>query len=106
VRQATQGIGAPRPAAEAGVDVAVEVLDVTDDAAASRVIERVQPWALVNNAAYMNAGLLEDVSLDEARRQYDVMLFAPVRLTQLALPGMRRRGGGRIVNISSVAGGV
>jgi NAD(P)-dependent dehydrogenase (short-subunit alcohol dehydrogenase family) len=104
VHRPDQGGAVRTAAAEAGVEVAVEVLDVTDDAAASRVIDRVQPWALVNNAAYMNAGLLEDVSLDEARRQYDVMLFAPMRLTQLALPGMRRRGGGRIVNISSVAG--
>lgn len=91
-------------AAAAGVEVAVEVLDVTDDTAASRLVDRVEPWALVNNAGYMNAGLVEDVPLDEARRQYDVMLFAPARLTQLVVPGMRRRGGGRIVNVGSVAG--
>ena len=80
------------------------MLDVTDEAAASSLIDRIGPWALVHNAGYMNAGLLEDVPVDDARRQYEVMLFAPVRLVQLALPGMRRRGGGRIVFVSSSIG--
>ncbi len=52
----------------------------------------------------MNAGLLEDVPIEDARHQLDVMLLAPARLAQLVLPGMRRRGGGRIVVISSPLG--
>lgn len=91
-------------ARDAGVDLTLEVLDVTDEAAAAALIDRVRPWALVHNAGYMNAGLLEDVPVDDARRQYEVMLFAPLRLVQLALPGMRRRGGGRIVFVSSSIG--
>jgi NAD(P)-dependent dehydrogenase (short-subunit alcohol dehydrogenase family) len=91
-------------ARDAGVDLTLEVLDVTDEAAASALVDRVGPWALVHNAGYMNAGLLEDVPVDDARRQYEVMLFAPLRLVQLALPGMRRRGGGRIVFVSSSIG--
>ena len=93
-----------RAAAAAGVEVVTEVLDVTDDAHAAEVIDRAEPWALVNNAGYMNAGLIEDVPAGDALRQYEVMVVAPMRLVQLVLPGMRRRGGGRIVNISSSAG--
>jgi NAD(P)-dependent dehydrogenase (short-subunit alcohol dehydrogenase family) len=98
-------IDAVRSAArDAGVVVEVETLDVTDDDRARDVIERRQPWGLVNNAGLLWPGLLAEQSPDEARRHVEVMLFAPMRLAQLALPGMRRRGEGRIVNVSSIAG--
>ncbi|MBN2623745.1 MAG: SDR family NAD(P)-dependent oxidoreductase [Acidimicrobiales bacterium] len=106
VHRADQVDDVTRAATDAGVDVATEVLDVTDERTAAAVIDRVAPWALVNNAGYMNAGLIEDVPIDDVRRQYEVMVFAPIRLAQLALPGMRRRGGGRIVNISSAVQGL
>jgi NAD(P)-dependent dehydrogenase (short-subunit alcohol dehydrogenase family) len=90
----------------AGVDVDVETLDVTDDEAIRRVVERHRPWGLVNNAGLLWPGLLAEQPLDEARRHLDVMLLAPVRLVQLAVPAMRRRGEGRIVNVASIAGDV
>lgn len=86
-----------------GGAVRPEPLDVTDEDQARALIEAIEPWGLVNNAALPNAGLLVDVPLDAARREYEVMVFAPIRLAQLALPGMRRAGGGRIVNVSSIA---
>jgi NAD(P)-dependent dehydrogenase (short-subunit alcohol dehydrogenase family) len=93
-------------AAAAGVDVDARVLDVTDDGAAAALVDEIQPWAVVACAGYMNPGLIEDVPIDEARRQLEVMLLAPARLIQLSLPGMRRRGGGRIVVVSSPLGTV
>ena len=83
--------------------VDTEVLDVSDERRARELIDRVQPWGLVNNAAVTTAGALGDVPLDEARRQFETMVFAPIRLARLALPHMRRGGGGRIVNVSSIA---
>lgn len=59
---------------------------------------------LVNNAGYGSYGALEDVAIDEGRRQFEVNLFGLARLTQLVLPGMRERRGGHIVNVSSVGG--
>jgi NAD(P)-dependent dehydrogenase (short-subunit alcohol dehydrogenase family) len=59
---------------------------------------------LVNNAGYGQLGAIENVSLEEARRQVEVNLFGLARLTQLVLPVMRQQGSGRIVNTSSVAG--
>lgn len=60
--------------------------------------------ALVNNAGYGAYGALEDVPLAQARRQVEVNLFGLARLTQLALPAMRTKGSGRIINITSIGG--
>jgi NAD(P)-dependent dehydrogenase (short-subunit alcohol dehydrogenase family) len=59
---------------------------------------------LVNNAGYGSYGALEEVSLDEARRQVEVNLFGLARLTQLVVPHMRAQGGGHILNVSSIGG--
>ncbi len=96
VREAADATGQVEP-------VRAEVLDVTDERGARDLVDRVQPWGLVNNAAVTMAGTLDDVPLDEARRQFETMVFAPMRLALLALPHMRRGGGGRIVNVSSIA---
>lgn len=86
-------------------------LDVADEAslraAASRILDKEGCLdILVNNAGYGAHGAIEDVPLDEARRQFEVNVFAPARLVQLFLPAMRARRGGRIINISSIAGRV
>jgi len=47
---------------------------------------------------------VEDISLDEARYQFEVNLFGLARLTQLVLPYMRQQKAGKIVNVSSVGG--
>jgi len=59
---------------------------------------------LINNAGYGSYGAIEDVPLDEARRQFEVNIFGLARLTQLVLPGMRKNRWGKIVNISSIGG--
>ena len=59
---------------------------------------------LVNNAGFGLYGAMEDISLDEARYQFEVNLFGAVRLTQLVLPHMRERRAAKIVNISSIGG--
>lgn len=59
---------------------------------------------LINNAGYGSYGTIEDVSIEEARRQFEVNLFGLARLTQLVLPIMREQRGGKIINISSMGG--
>ncbi len=59
---------------------------------------------LINNAGYGYFGAIENVSMEEARRQLDVNVFGLARLCQLVLPIMRQQGSGRIINTSSVAG--
>ncbi len=86
-------------------------LDVADESslrsAASRILDKEGGLdILVNNAGYGAHGAIEDVPLDEARRQFEVNVFAPARLAQFFLPSMRERRSGRIINISSIAGRV
>ncbi len=90
-----------KAARDAGVEVEGAVLDVTDEPACAELVERYDPWGLVNNAGFMNVGRVVDVTREEALRQLDTLVVAPMRLAALALPGMRRRGQGRIVNVSS-----
>ena len=81
------------------------VLDVTDAAGASETVHRFEPIdVLVNNAGYGLLGAVEEVADDELRTQFETNVFGPWRLCRLVLPGMRERGSGVIVNISSVGG--
>ena len=80
-------------------------LDVCSSSSISSCLDTVGPIdVLVNNAGYGSLGAIECVSLEEARRQLDVNLFGLAALCQAVLPGMRSRGFGRIINVSSVAG--
>lgn len=59
---------------------------------------------LVNNAGYGSYGAIEDVSIEEAKRQYEVNIFGLARMIQLVLPTMRENNYGKIVNVSSMGG--
>lgn len=61
---------------------------------------------LVNNAGYAIYGSVEETSIEDARAQFEVNLFGLARLTQQLIPAMRKRGRGKIVNISSMGGKV
>jgi len=86
------------------VTVETVVLDVTDAERCCAVVERLRPWALVNNAGYSGVGAIEDVTDEEVRHQLETMVVAPMRLARLALPWMRAAGQGRVVNVSSIYG--
>jgi NAD(P)-dependent dehydrogenase (short-subunit alcohol dehydrogenase family) len=84
-------------------------LDVTDEDSMRAAVEEVERaegavGALVNNAGYSQSGAVETVPLDDVRRQFETNVFGLLRMAQLVLPGMRREGRGRIVNISSMGG--
>nr|XP_054769230.1 D-beta-hydroxybutyrate dehydrogenase-like [Lytechinus pictus] len=61
---------------------------------------------LVNNAGFQFVSRVEEFPLDKWTNMMSVMLTAPFLLTQNLLPGMRTKGWGRIINISSVHGHV
>jgi NADP-dependent 3-hydroxy acid dehydrogenase YdfG len=86
----------------------LDVLDADSMRAAVRSIEAEHGavGALVNNAGYAVSGVIETVSLKDVRREFETNVFGYVQMAQTVLPGMRRRGSGRIINVSSVAGRV
>ncbi|TPN83027.1 oxidoreductase [Aquimarina algicola] len=59
---------------------------------------------LINNAGYAIYGAVEDTTISDARRQFEVNLFGLAKLTQLILPHMRNQKSGKIINISSIGG--
>lgn len=84
-------------------------LDVTDEASMRAAVGEVERregavGVLVNNAGYSQSGAVEEVPMEKVRRQFETNVFGLVRMCQLVLPGMRRQGWGRIVNISSMGG--
>ena len=84
-------------------------MDVTDDASMIAGVNTVLKAegridVLVNNAGYGYFGAVENVTMEEARKQLEVNVFGLGKLTQLVIPHMRRQGSGRIVNTASIAG--
>lgn len=85
------------------------MLDVRDEAGVALAVAEAERRhgpidVLVNNAGYGLQGAVEEVSLAEARAQFDVNVFGVLAVTQAVLPSMRARRSGHIVNIASVGG--
>jgi NAD(P)-dependent dehydrogenase (short-subunit alcohol dehydrogenase family) len=98
-----------RMAALAAAGATLIKLDLTDDATIVAAVDAIKNASgrihiLVNNAGYGSYGALEDVPLDEARRQFEVNVFGLARLCQLVLPTMRAQKSGKIVNVTSIGG--
>ncbi|WP_127529319.1 oxidoreductase [Paenibacillus kobensis] len=86
-------------------------LDVTNEMSMVNCVNEIlekegQIDILVNNAGYGSFGAVENVPMEEARRQVEVNLFGLARMTQLVLPSMRKNRFGKIVNVSSMGGKV
>lgn len=89
--------------------VATMFMDVTNDESMRQGVEQViaaegRIDVLVNNAGYGFFGAIENVKMEDARRQLEVNVFGLARLCQLVIPYMRQQKSGRIINTSSIAG--
>lgn len=84
-------------------------LDVTDAAAIDRAVNAAEQWfgridILVNNAGYGYFAAIEEGIDVEIRAVFETNVFGLAAVTRAVLPGLRQRGFGRIVNLSSIAG--
>src|SRR6202521_3129949 len=73
VRSAAKARSVRDAAREAGVEVRTVILDVTDEAQCRKVIDRLRPYGIVNNAGYGAIGAIEDVSDAEAHAAFETM---------------------------------
>lgn len=102
---------ARRLAPMAGIQAAgghLLAMDVTSDSSVQAGVAAVLAQSgridvLLNNAGYGAYGAIEDVPLDEARRQFDVNLFGLARVNNAVLPAMRARRSGRIILTASMS---
>lgn len=83
-------------------------LDVTDEAAVISVIDSIiekegKIDILINCAGFGISGAVEFTKLEDAKKQLEVNFFGVVNVTKAVIPYMRKAGGGRVVNVSSVA---
>lgn len=84
-------------------------LDVTSEKSMVSCVENIAKQegridVLVNSAGYGSFGAIEDVPMEEAKRQLEINVFGLARMTQLVIPLMRKHRYGKIVNISSMGG--
>ena len=99
-----------KPTAAGGSsDVTMLPLDVRSDESVSACLTAVSDLTdrldiLVNNAGYELAGALEELSLDEAKAQFETNFFGVTRMVNAVLPLMRRQQQGQIINVTSLAG--
>lgn len=96
-----------QPLAAAGINVSE--LDVTSTESIATFVGSVLSQedkidVLINNAGYGSYGAVEDVDLDEARRQFEVNLFGLAAMTNAVLPSMRSNRSGTIIHVGSVGG--
>jgi len=92
-------------ASDAGTEVEVVALDVTDEASVRQGLEQAgRVDVLVNNAGIGWNATVEDIDVDAAKLVFETNYWGVIRCTQQVLPQMRERGAGTIVNVSSIAG--
>jgi NAD(P)-dependent dehydrogenase (short-subunit alcohol dehydrogenase family) len=107
---AARALEATRELTERHSETALAIeLDVTDPAQRADAVRQAELRfgaidVLVNNAGIDFIGAIEEQDEDDYRRVFEVNFFGPVALLRLVLPGMRERGRGTIVNVSSMDG--
>ena len=114
-RDIEKGLAAAGQLKAYGLDVPAVVLDVANSASVAACVSRIENEfgaidILVNNAAILIDGpggfdaSLFDLTPEIMRATFETNLIGPLELIRAVVPGMRQRGFGRVVNVSSAAG--
>jgi NAD(P)-dependent dehydrogenase (short-subunit alcohol dehydrogenase family) len=109
MRDIGRGDALPKQALSEELDIEVLALDVTKDDSVTSTIKAIEAThgtidVLVNNAGITHLGAIETVDLSKAREVFETNYWGTVRMIQAALPAMRAKGSGVIVNVASIAG--
>ncbi len=93
--------------AEKGIDAKGYICDVTDENAVMDMIADIEKEVgsvdiLVNNAGIIKRIPMTEMKVDEFREVIDIDLVAPFIMSKAVLPGMIKKGGGKIINICSM----
>jgi NAD(P)-dependent dehydrogenase (short-subunit alcohol dehydrogenase family) len=91
-----------------GLPIEILQIDVNDDASVAAGVKQVIDKAgridvLVNNAGIGHRGPIEETDDAEAKEVFETNFFGVLRMTRAVVPQMRQQGGGRIINVSSLA---
>lgn len=83
------------------------ILDVDNDDSVSSCVAEADKLSggldiVINCAGYGTAGSIEESTIEEAKAQFETNFFGIMRVCKAVLPGMRERGGGMIINITSL----
>ncbi len=108
-RDLTQLENAHMELAGNGADVMVLACDVTVEAQVNEMVAKVQQEfgpidVLINNAGVIHAGPVAEMTVQDFKEAMDTHFWGPVYTTLAIMPGMKARGGGRILNVSSIGG--
>jgi NAD(P)-dependent dehydrogenase (short-subunit alcohol dehydrogenase family) len=95
--------------AEYGAQLWTAALDVTDTVVLRQVVDRAfaelgRVDCVISNAGYHVLGAAEEATDEELAEQLETNMVGPMQLTRAVLPHMRAQGGGRFIQISSMAG--
>lgn len=91
-------------------NIKIHQLDVTDQESIQAfqlfLKELNQIDLLINNAGFASGGFVEEIPIEEYRRQFETNVFGAISITQSVLPYMRKQKNGKIINVSSISGQV
>jgi NAD(P)-dependent dehydrogenase (short-subunit alcohol dehydrogenase family) len=109
MRDQSRGTKLMEAADDRGLTLQPITLDVTDDVSVATAFDQIHGMAgrvdvLVNNAGVGHNATTEDLDIGEGQAVFESNLWGPIRCVQAVMPGMRERGEGHIVNVSSIAG--
>ena len=106
MRDTSRGAGLAREAE--GLAIEILQIDVNSDASVASGVQQVIDKAgridvLVNNAGIAHRGPIEETDDAEVKEVFETNFFGALRMTRAVVPQMRKQGGGRIINVSSLA---
>lgn len=109
MRDTSKGTKITDAAKKENLTIEVLELDVDKENSVKKAIEKIlqdkkKIDVLVNNAGYGLFGCLEDLTIEDLKKQFETNFFGIIRMIQAVLPTMRKQKSGTIVNVSSVAG--